>query len=80
MDDIVAELSAFVKAERDLLAMRQSRSAEIRLWLSLLTGMALVAATLLAVLLAIATKQAVERPGETGPASSKEEVEASPRG
>ena len=59
MDDIVAELSAFVKAERDLLAMRQSRSAEIRLWLSLLTGMALVAATLLAVLLAIATRQAV---------------------
>ena len=59
MDDIVAELSAFVKAERDLLAMRQSKSAEIRLWLSLLTGMALVAATLLAVLLAIATRQAV---------------------
>jgi signal transduction histidine kinase/CheY-like chemotaxis protein len=59
MDDIVAELSASVKAERDLLAMRQSRSAEIRLWLSLLTGMALVAATLLAVLLAIATRQAV---------------------
>jgi len=59
MDDIVAELSAFVKAERDLLAMRQSSSAEIRLWLSLLTGMALVAATLLAVLLAIATRQAV---------------------
>ena len=59
MDDIVAEFSAFVKAERDLLAMRQSRSAEIRLWLSLLTGMALVAATLLAVLLAIATRQAV---------------------
>jgi signal transduction histidine kinase/ActR/RegA family two-component response regulator len=59
MDDIVAELSAFVKAERDLLAVRQSRSAEIRLWLSLLTGMALVAATLLAVLLAIATRQAV---------------------
>jgi len=59
MDDIVAELSAFVKAERDLLAMRQSRSAEIRLWLSLLIGMALFAATLLAVLLAIATRQAV---------------------
>jgi signal transduction histidine kinase len=59
MDDIVAELSAFVKAERDLLVMRQSRSAEIRLWLSLLTGIALVAATLLAVLLAIATRQAV---------------------
>ena len=59
MDDIVAELSAFVKAERDLLAARQNRSAELRLWLSLLTGMALVAATLLAVLLAIATRQAV---------------------
>jgi signal transduction histidine kinase/ActR/RegA family two-component response regulator len=59
MDDIVAELSAFVKAERDLLAMRQSKSAEIRLWLSVLIGMALVAATLLAVLLAIATRQAV---------------------
>jgi signal transduction histidine kinase len=59
MDDIVAELSSFVKAERDLLVMRQSRSAAIRLWLSLLTGIALVAATLLAVLLAIATRQAV---------------------
>jgi signal transduction histidine kinase/ActR/RegA family two-component response regulator len=59
MDDIVAELSNFVKAERDLLVTRQSRSAELRLWLSLLIGMALFAATLLAVLLAIATRQAV---------------------
>ena len=60
MDDIVAELSAFVKAERDLLVARQSKSAELRLWLSLLIGVALFAATLLAVLLAIATRQAVE--------------------
>jgi signal transduction histidine kinase/CheY-like chemotaxis protein len=59
MDEIVAELSAFVKAERDLLAARQNRSAELRLWLSLLIGMALFAATLLAALLAIATRQAV---------------------
>jgi signal transduction histidine kinase len=59
MDDIVAELSAFVKGERDLLAMRQSKSAELRLWLSVLIGVALFAATLLAVLLAIATRQAV---------------------
>jgi signal transduction histidine kinase/CheY-like chemotaxis protein len=59
MDEIVAELSAFVKAERDLLAARQNRSAELRLWLSLFIGMALFAATLLAALLAIATRQAV---------------------
>jgi signal transduction histidine kinase/CheY-like chemotaxis protein len=59
MDEIVAELSAFVKAERDLLAARQNRSAELRLWLSLLIGMALFAATLLAALLAIATRHVV---------------------
>jgi signal transduction histidine kinase/ActR/RegA family two-component response regulator len=59
MDDIVAELADFVKSERDLLVTRQSKSAELRLWLSLLIGMALFAATLLALLLAIATKQAV---------------------
>jgi signal transduction histidine kinase/ActR/RegA family two-component response regulator len=59
MDDIVAELAAFVKAERDLLVTRQNKSAELRLWLSLLIGVALLAATLLAILLAIATRQAV---------------------
>lgn len=60
MDDTVEELAAFLQTERDLLKSRQSVSRQIGLRLSALIGFALLAATVLAGILAVATRQAVK--------------------
>ena len=59
MDSIVVGLGDFLRAERELLDARQVTSAWLRRWLSVLIGAALLAATLLAEVLAVATRQAV---------------------
>ena len=59
MDRIVAEMSSFYQTEIDLLRSRQEMSAQLRLWLTTLIVLALLAAIVLAGVLAVATRQAV---------------------
>jgi signal transduction histidine kinase/ActR/RegA family two-component response regulator len=59
MDKIVAEISTGLQVERSLLHSRQVTAHRLRRWLSLLIGGALLAAVMLAILLAVATRQAV---------------------
>ena len=54
-----ASSTRFSQNEQELLQARQANSAWLRRWLSLLIGAALFAATLLAAVLAVATRQAV---------------------
>jgi signal transduction histidine kinase len=59
MDDIIRDLSQFSHTELDLLQSRQAMAKQLRFWLAGLIGAALLAATLLAIILAVATRQAV---------------------
>ena len=54
------ELFAFLQTERDLLRMRQAGAADLRRWLAALIGLALLAATVLTGILALATRHAVQ--------------------
>jgi signal transduction histidine kinase len=60
MDAIRAELAGFFQTEHNLLRARQASAAELRRWLAVLIGVALLAATILTGVLAIATRQAVQ--------------------
>ena len=59
MDAIKTELAGFFQTERDLLHARQASAADLRRWLAALIGVALLAATVLTGLLAVATRHAV---------------------
>ena len=60
MDAIRAELAGFFQTERDLLHARQASAADLRRWLAILIGVALLAATILTGVLALATRHAVQ--------------------
>ncbi len=59
MDKIVAEVFKGLIVERDLLTSRQERSRQLRLGLSVLIGLALFGAIVLAVILAASTRHAL---------------------
>ena len=59
MDRIVTEMSIFFQTELDLLRSRQDTSRQLRLWLTTLTVLGLLAAIVLAGVLAVATRHAV---------------------
>ncbi|HEU0017944.1 MAG TPA: CHASE3 domain-containing protein [Methyloceanibacter sp.] len=59
MDRVVAEMSDFHQTEINLLRSRQETSRQLRLWLTTLIVLALLAAIVLAGVLAVATRQAV---------------------
>ena len=59
MDAIRTELAGFFQAERDLLHARQASAADLRRWLAVLIGVALLAAAILTGVLALATRHAV---------------------
>jgi signal transduction histidine kinase/CheY-like chemotaxis protein len=59
MDRIVTEMSIFFQTELDLLRSRQDTSRQLRLWLTTLTVLGLLAAIVLAGVLAVATRRAV---------------------
>jgi signal transduction histidine kinase/CheY-like chemotaxis protein len=71
MERVVAEMSGFYETEINLLRARQETSRQLRLWLTTLIVLALLAAIVLAGVLAVATRQAV-----TGLLSRTRELEA----
>jgi signal transduction histidine kinase len=60
MDAIRTEFAGFFQTERGLLHARQASAADLRRWLAVLIGVALVAATILTGVLAVATRHAVQ--------------------
>jgi signal transduction histidine kinase/ActR/RegA family two-component response regulator len=58
-EEISAEVSQGLMAERDLLRSRQEKSRQLRFGLSALIGLALLAAIVLAVILALSTRHAL---------------------
>ena len=60
MDAIRTEFAGFFQTERDLLHARQASAADLRRWLAVLIGVALLAAAILSGVLAVATRHAVQ--------------------